>query len=679
MKFKASLFSISALIMLNACQPQKEVDSSQNNSNPQSKKNEINASVWQLPTLTQAEKTDLIYSVQTVFNDFYIHGAQKKEDYGFDARQKANELSLDMSSETLLRNINSIYRNVNDYHTVFLYPVPARCVMGGFPMSVRFAYEEQEGTGNLKEKLVIAQKFSQMIDSTVATAADQMVYANLNPGDEILAISNLGLENGPTQTVSSIDAIRELEKVSMGANPDAAKTRAAQAFFSRNGAYMKPPSGRFELTVKSAKNRSVQTYSLPWITYQSTAEFCEDVGNTDKETTQKQLDNKSNFLKQTEGISHEIQNQLKDKSSFEQTFKSVYNADKTEENIVKSIVEYSGKKFAVVRINAFVPSAIETSFDADYLEARQKIIEEVGGLRKFLLDNEGNIEGLIFDVRDNGGGYGSFPQLITNALTTEFVPNMDVQPLVSEKNRDTFHNLEFARFFNRLGTSDPLVDKNGVVLTAPISETANEMTALLTAVFDSNANVMLSPAPRFDEDENDELPPEYTAEYKKNDSVNGAPGKYAIKEIFTHKPIAVFTNSHCYSSCDIFASLMKDFGVAKMFGEAEHTGGGGANVVEWNKFAEPIVVDAKGTEATVVPNANVLPKNIRMRFAWNRIVRERAVDQENERYIEGGGVWIPKENILKPTVRDVVTDGQDAFQTIMNDMIENRSTYPLNR
>lgn len=46
------------------------------------------------------------------------------------------------------------------------------------------------------------------------------------------------------------------------------------------------------------------------------------------------------------------------------------------------------------------------------------------------------------------------------------------------------------------------------------------------------------------------------------------------------KPVGVFTDAHCYSSCDIFAANMQDSGAAIIFGEDPQTGAGGANVVD---------------------------------------------------------------------------------------------------
>jgi len=664
MRFKLSIVSLSSLIFLSSfkSQPVKNLE------NPKllSTTREISPEDWHLPQLSKSEKENLIYSVQTVFNDFYIHRAQKKKEYSFDAQSEANKLSSHMSSAELLNNISYIYRNVHDFHTIFFYPPPAQCIVGGFPLAVKLAYEKNEDS-ILEEKLIISEKFDTNLYTKFATATDKKSYRELNLGDEILSISNLGIEGGYTGKYNIQDALNELILVSQGANQDALKSDAAANFFSRAGALMKLPTGRFNLTVKRASDGKIIIHEFPWIAYKNSLDGCNTLSDTG--------------YKVPEMLSLNKKKQYQQRNVHKVMFKKLYLENigeySEEDNITKEIISFKGKKFAVINIKAF--ETVETDDDTNYLEARQSIIDDVNLLRKFIIQRQDEIDGLIFDVRGNGGGYGVFPQLIANAFTSEFVANMSVQPLVSKMNRDTFHNLEFARYFKRLDMDDPLTDKNGAILIAPISKTANEMDFYLNSSEYSDSDVLLEPESRFDEDENDELPPEYTAEYKKNDFKEGKLDKYTIKEIFTEKPVAVLTDSSCYSSCDIFAALMKDFHIAKMFGEDSHTGGGGANVVQWNSFAKPQRIYESGHEESIIPHASILPKNIYMSFAWNRIVREKAVDQEVERYIEGVGIIIPKSNVLKPTIKDVLTNDSVIFEKIMTDMIEHASTYPTNR
>ena len=129
------------------------------------------------------------------------------------------------------------------------------------------------------------------------------------------------------------------------------------------------------------------------------------------------------------------------KANFEETFESTYSSKLTanSENIIPKIVSKNDIKYAVIRINSFMPCGDYDIYN--YIEARAKIHGEVNKLRDFILNNKNSIDGVIFDVRGNGGGYGSFPQLIANMFTNAFVKNMDASPLVSEANKNTFNNL----------------------------------------------------------------------------------------------------------------------------------------------------------------------------------------------------------------------------------------------
>jgi C-terminal processing protease CtpA/Prc len=351
-------------------------------------------------------------------------------------------------------------------------------------------------------------------------------------------------------------------------------------------------------------------------------------------------------------------NKTNQEESIENFYQSANTASSA--NITTRIAERGDKKFGIIRLNMFLPSG---DYDLnDYLVAREKIINEVNIIRSFVLENKDKISGIIFDVRANGGGYGSFPQLIANLFTNQFVKNMDVRPLVSQTNSDTFYNLEMSRYFSRKGTKDEL--------SAPFLDTVNEMEKLINDKFTknlvNNREVLLEAADRFDGDENDALPPNYT---KENTDI--------LKPILTDKPIAVLTNSNCYSACDVFTSLFKDYKIARIFGETKHTGGGGANVIEWKDFLIPVVIDERGTKSSIIPNGKPLPKGSEIRFAWNKI--KRVNNSKTEQYIEGNGVI--SDYIYKPTSYDVLNNDENIFNKIMDDMsnYKNPKKFYLNR
>ncbi|KAJ3166088.1 hypothetical protein HDU88_003634 [Geranomyces variabilis] len=114
------------------------------------------------------------------------------------------------------------------------------------------------------------------------------------------------------------------------------------------------------------------------------------------------------------------------------------------------------------------------------------------------------------------------------------------------------------------------------------------------------------------------------------------------------RPVGVFTDANCYSSCDMFSASMQDFGVT-VFGEDGTTGAGGANVVEHRSFlqaAAPSIfkplpyqdVDANGAVRLGAPD---------FRVAWRETLRVN----------KNAGVVIEDRGILTDVVvRPVVAD-----------------------
>src|SRR5262249_41123179 len=80
------------------------------------------------------------------------------------------------------------------------------------------------------------------------------------------------------------------------------------------------------------------------------------------------------------------------------------------------------------------------------------------------------------------------------------------------------------------------------------------------------------------------------------------------------KPVAILTNAACYSSCDMFTAAMQDNGLAKVWGEHETTGAGGAAVVADADYRSLIPVGQ--------PNPfSPLPNGQYMRSAWFQTIR----------------------------------------------------------
>lgn len=588
-------------------------------------------SSWALPELTQEQKQQLVSSVKMVFNNFYVHQEVKLNQYNYSAITHANELDANMPSAQLLVATRDIFRNLHDLHTQFAYPVPASCVIVGFPLKSKLAYDNQG-----QPHLIIQQKLAANLGNTNSLYNSN--YAALNIGDEILTIQNLGTEgddNSRTYTVN--EAINILGQYAMGANDDAFISRAIDSLFSRNGSNVQPPSGDFTITVKSANNGLVAAYKFPWISYPSNADACATfTANMDKKTYNILPKNNKHFVP-------------------DETVASILGAY-SDANISTTVLLHNNRPYGYIKINSFVPDDVDPF--ANYLLVRTAIYNEVNIIKQFLT-TEQNIDGIIIDITDNGGGFANFPQLIANLLTNQLVPNMVISPRVSALNSQAFANLAASRYYSRLGTSDPL---DSIDLS-----TSNQMNVYLDSKSPdivpqiTEGKLLLTPQDRYDSYENDHLPSDYS--------------KSANPPVFTKKPVALLVNSDCFSACDIAAAFFKDYKIAKIFGETLHTGGGGASDTSWEEFAAPIVIDQNGNKSTIIPNIQPLPLGMTLTFAWSQIFRPLADSAES--LIEGNGVLA--NEVLKPTIRDVLDNNSQILNKIMDEMDTNPQSFPLNR
>jgi len=193
-----------------------------------------------------------------------------------------------------------------------------------------------------------------------------------------------------------------------------------------------------------------------------------------------------------------------------------------EPEITWGVIENNLGKFGYIRLASFVP---ENGVDFAVQEVRRIIFDEFDGTR-----------GMIFDVRDNGGGFGQLsdelPQLFgrNDAVTAE----------------DRLINTEvMARIFNESAFGPAFPEGQ---------EAINEVAgtdATHTRVF----------------------------------SLFDAPGVNLFGQVY-NGPVAVLANSNSFSASDYFSCHMQDSGIGFVFGEEPRTGAGGANVFEHSLFAQ---------------------------------------------------------------------------------------------
>jgi C-terminal processing protease CtpA/Prc len=169
--------------------------------------------------------------------------------------------------------------------------------------------------------------------------------------------------------------------------------------------------------------------------------------------------------------------------------------------------------------------------------------------------------GLILDVRDNGGGHVRASELALQALTPRRIVPEPVEFL------NTALNLRLCRRHPKLAA------------WVPSMEEAVEIGATFSRA------IPLTP----------------------EDSANGIGQQY-------FGPVVLITNARCYSATDIFAAGFQDHQIGTVLGADENTGAGGANVWTHSVLSSPLA------EETATPYA-ALPQGAGMRVAMRRTLR----------------------------------------------------------
>jgi C-terminal processing protease CtpA/Prc len=273
-------------------------------------------------------------------------------------------------------------------------------------------------------------------------------------------------------------------------------------------------------------------------------------------------------------------------AEFNETYLKSNNENVTEEPTISwNITENEFGKIGILNITSFEPETISN-------------VQDYVLLVENLLKNElAKADGLIIDVRNNPGGLIPFGESLL--------------PLF--RSAEKIERLNFRLNIN---------DTNLFIIKRVILE--ND---LLNAFKEAQTNGEIFSRP---------LPI--------TDKIFMRIGKQAY-----FKPIAIFTNAHCYSTCDMFAAQMQDYGFAKIVGEDKTTGAGGANYIMQQFIYDDLPVNNKG-------QFKQLPNSQDMMVAWRQALR---LDGS---LIENYGV---KSDIIVPaTMEDILEDSKNQYLQI---------------
>jgi hypothetical protein len=214
----------------------------------------------------------------------------------------------------------------------------------------------------------------------------------------------------------------------------------------------------------------------------------------------------------------------------------------------RNVTLLSGRTFGHIRVFTFLipaPHTVDT-----FVDEFVRLLGEVSQ------------DGLILDVRANGGGHVRAAERILQTLTPRRIEPEPFQFI------NTALNLRIGRVY------PPWAD------WLPSMDQAVETAAAFSAAFP------LTPPER----------------------ANNLGQRYL-------GPVVLVTNAHCYSATDIFAAGFQDHGIGPVLGTDDNTGAGGANVLEQKQFVE--LFGEIDTDGPYRP----LPAGVGMRAAIRRSLR----------------------------------------------------------
>ena len=522
-----------------------------------------------LPAYSPEEKQRVANQAQIILRDVYVNRERKMAAYGPQNDPLAGVADVVaqarvMSEETLHHRLELLFTSQHDLHLSYRYPQPFACYRSLLPFSLQQA---RDPTG----RVVVAVK-ALAKDTAIFTVSPEARQVEV--GDVLISYDG----------VDPLVAAASIANISGGANEFGSVRRAIENLTYRSQrAHRLPENDLVRLTFRS---RVGQDYNLelPWI---SKADL--------------------NCLAPTEpghpGLARQVAKGKTDgvdeyQVEFEQLYKphERINEDKSLTDTAEPILHFDTLQneygtFGYLRLDSFVPESLPAG--------------DVVLLVRHLLQNElAGTDGLILDLRDNGGGDINFAESLVQLFTSSNIEPQGFRLLSSAVNRDLFQRIP--------SWSDGYRNALGVAQTIGAHFTTT-------------------------------LP---LTEYASTNSTGQA----------YFKPMAVLTNSSCYSSCDMMSASLQDHGVATIFGEDGRTGGGGANNVQLYYFLASLHGDPNGPFAA-------LPGKQGMGVAWRQTVR---VGKSAGQLLEEDGVRADK--LATPSIADFFTSDSVQMRTIAADL-----------
>lgn len=524
-----------------------------------------------LPSYSLENKSVVVDQARLILGDVFVHRALKLENFGtqVDALPLLKELESkmkDMDETSFHTRMMEIFQLQHDLHTSYQMPYPYLCYRSYLPVE----FKEVIGADGVK---VVAVKGVLSTEANLKVLPDHRVVEILKEGDVLLNYDGQKIE----------DALRELEVYSGGANPAAIRRVAVSSLgFSSQKYSVIPGNDQVSLTLK---NRFGKVYSvvLPWISKENETCLKDNkpaVGM--KEVSENDIRNEINEIFRENPKPHSPNKSLSSEWK------------KTGDPILRyKIINNEFGRFGLFDLDSFSPGTLSSD---------ELILE----FKKILETDFAKTDGVIIDLRDNGGGYIS----LAEGLVQLFNPK----------------NTQPAGFRLRATTANSHYVNNTLPENSPFR------TSLAKAV-------------------------ENRTYYTEPELIDAAQDMNRLGQ-FYFRPVALINNASCYSSCDLFSALMQDHAGAVIFGEDPNTGAGGANNVQLTGVLSALGAENYGP-------FKKLPRGQNIGFAFRQMLRTGPHAGE---LIEDVGV--KADFLAEARISDLYNESSDQFKIVSRKLNE---------
>lgn len=504
------------------------------------------------PAYTAEERKTMAEQALLFLENMYVHRELKIQDFGVaadpiprlkDMVNKATTLKDDEFHEAMQK----IFRDLHDLHTNYGAPLPLGCSYVIAPLAFRDVVDN--GTSK-----ILFERLTRITEKLPGE------HKNAKPLDELVAV------NG--QPIAAY--METVRNESAGANVDAMTVFGLMNLTIRSLAELPvPKEDTITYTLKGAQgNYDIKADLFAVVNEESCV--AQTTGNEQKKRLRMDLSG-------TDMENPTIRIWRKYVAPQRAT---PFADDPLNEIAQVADLDTPAGKITMVQLFTFMPE--QSSIEA--LVHRMKDV---------LAQRQEKSEGLIIDIRSNGGGAVKLAEELVQIFTPARVEPMPVRFLPNELNLQMFLKSNDG---NENGWSQDIRDA---------MQTHNKYTAprVLTTVNEAN---------RFGQ--------------------------------VWFKPVVVLTDGACYSACDLFAAGMQDHAAATIIGTHAATGAGGANVMEYGAFRAVFGGDISGNPF------KELPGHQSMRVSWRQTLR---VGKNAGKLIENAG--ITPDILIRNTTADIAT------------------------